>query len=1149
MSYVREILRVFSFLTVIIGSVNMGDPSARVRGDLVIGALFSVHRAPSGGHGALVCGTVRELYGIERVETALITLDKINRDNTILPGVTLGLEARDSCWSAPVSLQQSIELVRDAITPALTQPQLASSGASATCQVDSVLQTESPVSKAPIVGVIGPGSSSAALQVQNLLQLFSIPQIGYSPTSRDLSDKTRYPTFLRVVPSDYYQAQLLVDLVQYFNWTYVSIVNTDENYGQSGMQAFRELAERNGVCVAREDAVLSTAEESVFDGVLTNLDQDRFANVVVCFCEGMTMRGLLGATKRLNLTGRFVFIGSDGWADRDDVVENLENEARGSLSIRIYSPYINEFDDHYFSLNPFNNTRNPWFVEFWQHKFNCVMPKTASLDDETDEDVERVNDSRTDKKISHRVLSSTESPDTRKICTGTEKLSEKYKQDPKMSFVMKSFWAMAHGLHSMLEEICGRGYYGVCKEMYPFNGTLFKNHLMNISFTFGEEEVEFDRRGDPPGRYEILNFQELKNGSYGYVQIGDWNNGTLTFSASPLSWRRTTELVTSVCSKPCQPGHYKNFKTGGQEKKCCWACVPCDYHEIVNEEQTACVACPAGQKPNGNKTKCDVILVEHISWGDAEAVVAMSFSAMGLMATFVTCHIFIRHNDTPVVKASTRELSYLILAGMTLAHITVFPILAEPSRITCGLSRLMPGISFAMMYASLFTKTNRIARILAGSKKRFPKRKPLFMSATAQVVITCFLIMLEAGIAAAMLVIEPPMPRYEYPTRDRSVLTCATSPRAVLSPLAFDGLLVALCTLYAVKTRNVPENFNEAKFIGFAMYTTCVIWIAFGPIYFGSESKVVTMCMCVTLSASVTLVFLFLPKLYIIVLRPERNNRALFTTSKSMRCHIGARVAAAIAEPPAKQAIYRLATGDSEITDQRSSVSRRTLSVQTGAELLTGLCKQDDRSTSPMLRFFEDPEYPDSPSWRCKFDKRICKSSDNVQLRPRNCENETILKEFGDSSFVQRSHEKLYASAKSLGSRLSLFVGRSETSIKSSVNSKTRLSDWLELDPKVLIVDSQVRDYLTDEKNHAASSQLRSNPRNGNASGMETTNSENGASAGVNNEIPAFLRERKTRILEERGDQVASNGQPVINITITLGSDLPDLRDLGQSAV
>ena len=77
-----------------------------------------------------------------------------------------------------------------------------------------------------------------------------------------------------------------------------------------------------------------------------------------------------------------------------------------------------------------------------------------------------------------------------------------------------------------------------------------------------------------------------------------------------------------------------------------------------------------------------------------------------------------------------------------------------------------------------------------------------------------------------------------YPTKDRAVLTCPTSPRAVLSPLAFDALLIGLCTLYAIKTRNVPENFNEAKFIGFAMYTTCVTWIAFVPIYFGSETKV-----------------------------------------------------------------------------------------------------------------------------------------------------------------------------------------------------------------------------------------------------------------------------------------------------------------------
>ena len=40
------------------------------------------------------------------------------------------MEARDTCWSAPVALQQSIELVRDAITPGIS---FSSNGDSNTC--------------------------------------------------------------------------------------------------------------------------------------------------------------------------------------------------------------------------------------------------------------------------------------------------------------------------------------------------------------------------------------------------------------------------------------------------------------------------------------------------------------------------------------------------------------------------------------------------------------------------------------------------------------------------------------------------------------------------------------------------------------------------------------------------------------------------------------------------------------------------------------------------------------------------------------------------------------------------------------------------------------------------------------------------------
>jgi hypothetical protein len=55
-----------------------------------------------------------------------------------------------------------------------------------------------------------------------------------------------------------------------------------------------------------------------------------------------------------------------------------------------------------------------------------------------------------------------------------------------------------------------------------------------------------------------------------------------------------------------------------------------------------------------------------------------------------------------------------------------------------------------------------------------------------------------------------------------------------LLSLGYNMILILVCTVYAVKTRKIPENFNESKHIGFAMYTTCVIWLAFIPIYFGT---------------------------------------------------------------------------------------------------------------------------------------------------------------------------------------------------------------------------------------------------------------------------------------------------------------------------
>ncbi|KAK5896128.1 hypothetical protein CgunFtcFv8_009762 [Champsocephalus gunnari] len=86
------------------------------------------------------------------------------------------------------------------------------------------------------------------------------------------------------------------------------------------------------------------------------------------------------------------------------------------------------------------------------------------------------------------------------------------------------------------------------------------------------------------------------------------------------------------------------------------------------------------------------------------------------------------------------------------------------------------------------------------------------------------------------------------------------------------------CTVYAIKTRGVPETFNEAKPIGFTMYTTCIIWLAFIPIFFGTSQsaermyiQTTTLTISLSLSASVSLGMLYMPKVYIILFHPEQN--------------------------------------------------------------------------------------------------------------------------------------------------------------------------------------------------------------------------------------------------------------------------------------
>uniref|UniRef100_A0A8C6KN78 Metabotropic glutamate receptor 5 n=1 Tax=Nothobranchius furzeri TaxID=105023 RepID=A0A8C6KN78_NOTFU len=792
---------------------------AHMPGDIIIGALFSVHHQPPADKvHERKCGAVREQYGIQRVEAMMHTLDRINADQQILPNITLGCEIRDSCWHSAVALEQSIEFIRDSLVSSDEAEEWGGLNPSAT-----------PMrGKKPIVGLIGPGSSSVAIQVQNLLQLFNIPQIAYSATSMDLSDKSLYKYFMRVVPSDAQQARAMVDIVKRYNWSYVSAIHTEGNYGESGMEAFKDMAAKEGICIAHSGKIWSNAGEQSFDRLLERLRAHLpKARVVACFCEGMTVRNILMAMRRQGLVGEFLLVGSDGWADRYDVTDGYVREAAGGITIKLQSADVKWFDDYYLKLRPENNHRNPWFTEFWQHRFHCRLKGHPG-----------------------------ESSKYNRTCGKRESLRQQYAQDTKMGFVINAIYSMAYGLHNMQRSLCP-GYQGLCDAMRPIDGARLLDFLMKTNFTgVSGEGILFDENGDSPGRYEIMNFKKMGKDYYDYINVGSWDNSGLKIDDDEI-WASKDTIIKSVCSEPCDKGQIKVIRKG--EVSCCWTCTPCKENEFVFDEYT-CRACELGSWPTDDLTGCDPIPVEYLRWGDPEPIAAVVFACLGLMSTFFVTAVFIHFRDTPVVKSSSRELCYIILAGICLGYLCTFSLIAKPHVIHCYLQRLGIGLSPAMSYSALVTKTNRIARILAGSKKKICTKKPRFMSACAQLIIAFLLILLQLGIIVALFLMEPPEVIHDYPSIRQVNLICNTTNLGVVAPLGYNGLLILSCTFYAFKTRNVPANFNEAKYIAFTMYTTCIIWLAFVPIYFGSNYKIITMCFSVSLSATVALCCMFVPK-------------------------------------------------------------------------------------------------------------------------------------------------------------------------------------------------------------------------------------------------------------------------------------------------
>ena len=179
---------------------------------VILGGLFSIRTNENNE-----CAHVRTNI-IQIIEAMALTTDRINNDNTFLPGITLAYEIRDTCILPNYALEQSLSLI--------TARELLENGMSA-----------------GVSGVVGTSFSSVSIPVASLLRLLKIPQISYAATAEVLSDKSRFDYFFRTIPPDSLQARAIAAVIIKFNWTYIIAIHSDDDYGKGGIAALQNELE------------------------------------------------------------------------------------------------------------------------------------------------------------------------------------------------------------------------------------------------------------------------------------------------------------------------------------------------------------------------------------------------------------------------------------------------------------------------------------------------------------------------------------------------------------------------------------------------------------------------------------------------------------------------------------------------------------------------------------------------------------------------------------------------------------------------------------------------------------------------------------------------------------------------------------------
>ncbi|XP_075021790.1 extracellular calcium-sensing receptor isoform X1 [Calonectris borealis] len=862
---------------------------AQKKGDIILGGLFPIHFGVAAKDQDLKSRPesvecIRYNFrGFRWLQAMIFAIEEINSSPTLLPNMTLGYRIFDTCNTVSKALEATLSFV--------AQNKIDSLNLDEFCNC-----SEHIPSTIAVVGATGSGISTA---VANLLGLFYIPQVSYASSSRLLSNKNQFKSFLRTIPNDEHQATAMADIIEYFRWNWVGTIAADDDYGRPGIEKFREEAEERDICIDFSELISQYSDEEEIQQVVEVI-QNSTARVIVVFSSGPDLEPLIKEIVRRNITGK-IWLASEAWASSSLIAMPEFFRVIGStIGFALKAGQIPGFREFLQKVHPKKSTNNGFAKEFWEETFNCYLP-----------DGSKNSPASTSFHKGHEegLGAGNGTAAFRPPCTGDENITSV--ETPYMDYthlrisynVYLAVYSIAHALQDIYTCTPGKGLFtnGSCADIKKVEAWQVLKHLRHLNFTNNMgEQVDFDEFGDLVGNYSIINWHlSPEDGSVVFEEVGHYNvyakkGERLFINENKILWSGfSKEVITflmevlqvpfSNCSRDCLPGTRKGIIEG--EPTCCFECVDCPDGEYSDEtDASACDKCPEDYWSNENHTSCIPKQIEFLSWTEPFGIALTLFAVLGIFLTSFVLGVFTKFRNTPIVKATNRELSYLLLFSLLCCFSSSLFFIGEPQNWTCRLRQPAFGISFVLCISCILVKTNRVLLVFEAKIPTSLHRKWWGLNLQFLLVFLCTFV--QIVICVIWLYTAPPSSYRNHELEDEIIfITCHEGSLMALGFLiGYTCLLAAVCFFFAFKSRKLPENFNEAKFITFSMLIFFIVWISFIPAYASTYGKFVSAVEVIAILAASfgLLACIFFNKVYIILFKPSRN------TIEEVRCSTAA---------------------------------------------------------------------------------------------------------------------------------------------------------------------------------------------------------------------------------------------------------------------